>query len=114
MKSLEKIKGILHENGTEVTVKQITDKIHSIRNYYSPERHKEETASKKSGSGQDDLYRSKWLFFQPLLFLIKNLIPQVTETNLKQHQMKTMQNPREKKYLNQFLEKCQSKKKIMQ
>ena len=114
MKSLEKIKGILHENGIEVTVKQITDKIHSIRNYYSPERHKEETASKKSGSGQDDLYTSKWPFFQPLLFLIKNLIPQVTETNLKQHQMKTMQNPREKKYLNQYLEKCQSKKKIMQ
>ena len=54
MKSLEKIKGILHENGIEVTVKQITDKIHSLRNYYSAERHKEKAASKKSGSGRDD------------------------------------------------------------
>ena len=106
MKSLEKIKGILHENGIEVTVKQIPDKIHSIRNYYSPERCKEETASKKSCSGQDDLYTSKWLFFQPPLFLIKNLIPRVTETNLKRRQMETAQNPREKKYLNQYLEKC--------
>ena len=34
MKSIEKIKGILHENGIKVTVKQIMDKIHSLRNYY--------------------------------------------------------------------------------
>ena len=34
MKLLEKIKGILYENGIEVTVKQIMDKIHSLRNYY--------------------------------------------------------------------------------
>ena len=69
MKSLEKIKGILHRNGIKVTVKQITDKSHLLRNYYSAERCKEETASKKSGSGQDDLCTSKWLFFQPLSFL---------------------------------------------
>ena len=35
MKSLQEINGILHENRIEVTVKQITDKIHSLRNYYS-------------------------------------------------------------------------------
>ena len=33
MKLLEKIKGNLHENGIEDTVKQITEKIHSLRNY---------------------------------------------------------------------------------
>ena len=55
------MKGILHENGIEVTVMQITDKIHSLRNYYSVKRCKE-AASKKSGSGRDDLYTSKWLF----------------------------------------------------
>ena len=75
MKLLEKIKGILYENGIEVTVKQIMDKIHSIRNFYSAERRKEEVASKKSGSGQDDLYTSKWLYFQPPPFLTNNLIP---------------------------------------
>ena len=51
MKLLEKIKGILHENGIEVTVKQITDKINSLRNYYSAGRRKEEAVSKKLGSG---------------------------------------------------------------
>ena len=74
MKSLQKIKGILHKNGIEVTVKQITDKIHSLRKNYFAERCKEEVASKKSGSLRDDLYTSKWLFFQPLSFLRNNLI----------------------------------------
>ena len=40
-------------------LKQITDEIHSLRNYYSAERGKEEAASRKSGSGRDDLYTSK-------------------------------------------------------
>ena len=97
MKSLENLKAILHENGIEVTVKQIMDKIHSLRNYYSAERRKEEAASKKSGSGRDDLYKSKWLFFQPLSFLRNNLILRVTETKLKRPQMETMRNPREGK-----------------
>ena len=39
----------------EVMMQQITDKIHSLRNYYSPEKCKEETASKKSVSGREDL-----------------------------------------------------------
>ena len=87
MKSLETIKGTLHENGIEVTVKQMTDKIYSLRNYYSAKRRKEEATSKTSGSGRDDLYTSTWLFFQTLLFLRNNLIPRVTETNLKPPQM---------------------------
>ena len=37
----------------EVTVLEMTDKIQTIRNYYSPEKRKEEAASKKSGSGRD-------------------------------------------------------------
>ena len=41
MKLLEKINSILHENGINITVTQITDKIHSLRNYYSAERRKE-------------------------------------------------------------------------
>ena len=80
MKSSEKIKSILHENGIKATVKQITDKIHSLRNYFSADRLKEEAASKKSGSGRDNLHTSKWLFSQPPSFLRNNLIPQVTET----------------------------------
>ena len=82
-----KIKGIFHENGI---------KVKKIRNYYSAERCKE-AASKNSGSRRDDLYTSKWLFFQLLLFLRNNWIPQVTETNLIWPQMETIQNPREGK-----------------
>ena len=37
----------------EVTVQEMTDQIQTIRNYYSPEKRKEEAASKKSGSGRD-------------------------------------------------------------
>ena len=103
MKSLEKIKGILPENGIEVTVKQITDKIHSLRNYYSAERRK--------GSARDDLYTSKWLFFQPLSCLRNNLIRRVTEANLKQPQMETMQNPREGKISCPVLGKMSIQKK---
>ena len=87
MKSLEKIKCILHENGIEVTVKQITDKIHSLRNYYSAERRKEEAASKRSGFGRDDLYTSKWLFFQPLSFLRNN-----SNTSINRNKLKTTSN----------------------
>ena len=72
MKPLEKIKGILHENGIGVTVKHITNKIHSLRNYYSAERRKEEAANKNLGPVHDDLYTSEWLFCQPLPFLRNN------------------------------------------
>ena len=68
-----------------------------LRNYHSAERRKEEAANKKSGSGQDDFNTSKWLLFQPLSFLRKNLMLRVTETNLKRPQMEAMQNPREGK-----------------
>ena len=36
----------------EVTMQLITDKIHSLRNYYSSEKCEEEAASKKSGFGE--------------------------------------------------------------
>ena len=77
MKLLEKIKSILHEKGIEVTVKQITDKIHSLRNYCSAKRRENEGASKKPGSWRDSLSTSKWLFFQSLSFLRNYLIPRV-------------------------------------
>ena len=68
MKSLEKIKDILHENGIKVTVKQIMDKIHLLRNNYSDKRCREEAASKKSCSARDDFGPSKCLFFDLCLF----------------------------------------------
>ena len=53
LKSIEKIRSTLIEKGIEVTAKQITDKLLSLRNYYSAERRKEEAAARKSGSGRD-------------------------------------------------------------
>ena len=38
LKSLEKIRIMLLENDTDVAVKQITDKMLSLRNYFSSER----------------------------------------------------------------------------
>ena len=79
----------------EVTVQQTTDKIYSLRNYYSPEKCKEEAASKKSGSAREDFIHLNGSFST---FLVsKNLIPCVTKTSLKQSQMETMQSPREGK-----------------
>ena len=58
MKSLERIKGILHENGIDVKEKKKTNKINSLKNYYPAERRKE-AASKNSGSVRYNLYTSK-------------------------------------------------------
>lgn len=61
LKSLEKIQILLLED-IDIAVKQITDKMLSLRNCVSPERQKEEAAAKKSGSGHDDLYISRLQF----------------------------------------------------
>ena len=83
LKSIEKIRSTLIEKGIEVTAKQITDKLLSLRNYYSAERRKEEAAARKSGSGRDDLYQSKWQFYRHLVFLKDTFTPRNTESNYK-------------------------------
>ncbi|KAK4881510.1 hypothetical protein RN001_004829 [Aquatica leii] len=54
------------------TVKDITRKIHNLRNQFINEMKK--TAKKKSGQSIDDLYISKWPYFKSLLFLPVGLI----------------------------------------
>ena len=78
----QKIRSTLIEKGIEVTAKQITDKLLSLRNYYSAERRKE-AAARKSGSGRDDLYQSKWQFYRHLVFLKDTFTPRNTESNYK-------------------------------
>ena len=56
VKSLEKIGIVLLQKNIDVKVKEITDKMLSLRNYFSAERQKEEDTSKKSESCCDDLY----------------------------------------------------------
>ena len=67
----------------EVTAKQITNKLLSLRTYYSAERRKEEAAARKSGSKRDDLYQCKWQFYRHLAFLEDTFTPWTTKTNLK-------------------------------
>ena len=83
LKSIEKIRSTLIEKGIEVTAKQITDKLLSLRNYYSAERRKEEAAARKSRSGRDDLYQSKWQFYRHRVFLKDTFTPRNTESKYK-------------------------------
>ena len=46
----------------------IKAKINTLRNYYSKEL-KQQSQSQKSGVGRDDIYQSKWPYFQSLRFL---------------------------------------------
>jgi len=64
----------------ETTVKEITRKIHNLRNQFNSEFKK--TTKKKSGQGSDELYTSKWLYFKSLLFLQKGLICRSTTGNI--------------------------------
>lgn len=53
----------------------------NLRTYYSKELGKVKD-SQKSGAGTDDLYKSKWPFFNRLEFLRDQVIPRRTTSNL--------------------------------
>ncbi|XP_047518833.1 uncharacterized protein LOC125058738, partial [Pieris napi] len=53
-----------------VYAKEIESKIHTLRSQFTRER-KKFKSSKKTGSGSEDLFSSKWFAYEPLLFLIK-------------------------------------------
>ena len=46
----------------------VKGKINTLRSYYSKEL-KKQSQSQKSGAGRDDIYQSKWPYFQSLRFL---------------------------------------------
>ena len=62
-----------------LVVKEIK-KIQSIRTQYSRER--EKTKKRKSGDGTDDIYQSKWVHFERLIFLDVHLNPKTSQSNL--------------------------------
>ena len=90
---MKKIRSTLTEKGIDATAKQITDKLLSLRNYYSVERRKEEAAARKSGSGRDDLYQSKWQFYIHLVFLKDTFTPRNTESNYKRSNRELSNSP---------------------
>ena len=104
MKSLEKTKGLLHENGIKVTVMQITDKPIHYGIIALQRDVKKRLPAKNQALGEMICIHLNG-FFQPPLFLRNNLILQVTETNfnLKWKLCKILEK---EKYLTQYLEKC--------
>ena len=79
-KALEFIRGKLSESSIIVTSKQISDKLTSLRTYFWAEKRKMES-SKKSGAGRNELYFSKWRFYEPLMFLSDSFTPRQTESS---------------------------------
>ena len=71
----------LSEQGYEFTTAQISRKLLSLKNYFCKERGKVTASSKKSGSGTDQLYKSKWRFYERLNFLDDHITPQQTFSN---------------------------------
>ena len=71
----------LSEQGYEFTTAQISRKLLSLKNYFCKERGKVTASSKKSGSGTDQLYKSKWRFYERLNFLDDHITPRQTFSN---------------------------------
>lgn len=63
------------------TYEDVNKKMNSLRSYFVAEKNKTHQ-SKVSGTGADDVYRSKWQFFESLSFLADNIAPRRTESNL--------------------------------
>ena len=80
-KGLEKIQTKLESQEITATVKQIAEKMTTLRTYYGAEKHKAET-SKKSGAATADVNFSKWRFFESLSFLSDSFTPRATISDL--------------------------------
>ena len=63
-------------------VADVKAKINSLRTYFSCELAKESTTSRRSGSGKDEVFKSKWPYFQSLEFLRDSIAPRKTTSSL--------------------------------
>ena len=61
---------------------EIVRKLANIRCYFVAEKNKTEQ-SKTSGSGTDNIYKTKWQFFDRLAFLSDNVTPRNTHSNIR-------------------------------
>ena len=84
-KALERIITNLAKEGIEAIKIQITEKLTSLRSYYSGQGGKERV-SKSSGSETFDVFVSSWKFMKDLSFLEDNYVPRKTESNLVKRQ----------------------------
>eukprot|EP00111_Clytia_hemisphaerica_P024069 TCONS_00070967-protein len=76
-KAIEEIKNDLSERGILFTVKQVNDKMINLRTYYGSQRRQIE-ASKRNAAGPEDIFVSRWKFFDSLRFLSDTIISRST------------------------------------
>eukprot|EP00794_Sanderia_malayensis_P004291 gene4291-4860_t len=60
---------------------EVQRKINALRSHFVVEENKTKQ-SKVSGSGEGDVYKSKWLYFDRLSFLADNVTPTGTNSNV--------------------------------
>ena len=76
-KALASIQTSLMENDINVSTKQISNKLSSLKVYFCKERSKIKN-SRKSGSGTEDIYKTRWKFYSELQFLDEFITPRQT------------------------------------
>ena len=78
--ALNRISEALKEQDLDFSAEEIS-KMHSLRVYFSAQRNKL-ISSKRSGAGTEDVHKTNWPFYEPLMFLSDNLVSCVTKTNM--------------------------------
>ena len=81
-KTLSTVQLLLAGRGIEATVKQISEKLTNLKNYYGGQKRLVEN-SKTSGAGTDQIYQTTWKFFDNLHFLSDAFTPRQTHSNMK-------------------------------
>ena len=81
-KALQHIQNDLSDQGINYEVQEIYDKMSKLRTYYGSQLRLTTTTQTKSGSGTEEVFVSKWKFFNSLIFLKDNLQPRKTKSNL--------------------------------
>eukprot|EP00794_Sanderia_malayensis_P012439 gene12439-13725_t len=71
--------------------------MNSLRTYFVAEKNKAHQSG-VSGAGADDVYRSKWQFFESLSFLADNIVPRTTESNLPKQRSTETQDAQNSQY----------------
>ena len=82
--ALNRISEALKEHGMDFSAEEISSKMHSLRIYFSTQRNKL-ILSKRSGAGIEDVHKVNWPFYEPLMFLIDNLVSRSTKSNMTQN-----------------------------
>ena len=87
-KAIVNIKRKLEAQNITVSIKTIIEKITNLRNYFGAQMRMVD-ASRKSGAGPGETYKSKWKFFRHLTFLRENLTHRTTKGYLAENALES-------------------------